>query len=73
MGVTGVAIATAASLFLSWMFHFYIRHTYPAMNFPVLRMVLTFLFFMKMLKIGLPLGLNTALYSVGHVLLPGTL
>ena len=40
MGVTGVAIATAASLFLSWMFSiFYIRHTYPAMNFPVFAVV----------------------------------
>ena len=70
MGVTGVAIATAASLFLSWMFSiFYIRHTYPAMNFPVFAHGFDLPILHEMLKIGLPLGLNTALYSVGHVLL----
>lgn len=70
MGVTGVAIATTASLFLSWMFSiFYIRHTYPAMNFPVFAHGFDLPILHEMLKIGLPLGLNTALYSVGHVLL----
>ena len=70
MGVTGVAIATAASLFLSWIFSiFYIRHTYPAMNFPVFVHGFDLPILHEMLKIGLPLGLNTALYSVGHVLL----
>lgn len=61
MGVTGVAIATAASLFLSWMFSiFYIRHTYPAMNFPVFAHGFDLPILHEMLKIGLPLGLNTA-------------
>ena len=48
---------------------FYIRHTYPAMNFPVFAHGFDLPILHEMLKIGLPLGLNTALYSVGHVLL----
>ncbi len=70
MGVTGVAIATAAALFLSWVISiFYIRHTYPAMNFPVYPRTFDPYVLRNMLKIGLPLGLNTALYSVGHLVL----
>ena len=70
MGVTGVAIATAAALFLSWVFSIaYIRHTYPAMDFPLLPCGFDAAILREILKIGLPLGMNTALYSVGHVLL----
>ena len=70
MGVTGVAIATAASLCLSWIFSiFYIRHTYPAVSFPIFPREFDLPILCNILKIGLPLGLNTALYSVGHVLL----
>ena len=39
------------------------------MNFPVFAHGFDLPILHEMLKIGLPLGLNTSLYSVGHVLL----
>ena len=70
MGVSGVAWATAAALFLSWIFSIlYIRRCYPALEFPVFTLRFDAGFLGRMLRIGLPLGLNSALYSVGHLML----
>lgn len=70
MGVAGVAIATSAALFLSWLFSIvYIRRAYPKVKFPVLPCGFDADILREMLKIGLPLGMNNALYSLGHVFL----
>lgn len=70
MGVSGAAWATAAALFLSWGFStLYIRHSCPEMNFPIFPCGFDKNILRDMIRIGLPLGLNTALYSVGHLLL----
>ncbi len=70
MGVAGVAIATSAALFLSWLFSIvYIRRAYPEVQFPLLPRGFDAVILREMLTLGLPLGLNNALYSVGHVFL----
>ena len=70
MGVAGVAVATSAALFLSWLFSIvYICRAYPEMRFSLLPHGFDAAILREMLTIGLPLGLNNALYSVGHVFL----
>lgn len=68
MGISGVAWATAASMFLAWGFSIpYIRHFCPDLKFPVFPHGFDPCILRRMVRIGLPLGLNTALYSVGHL------
>lgn len=70
LGVSGAAWATAAALFLSWVFSIlYIRRCYPALHFPLFSFRFDKDILRTMLHIGLPLGLNTALYSIGHLML----
>lgn len=70
MGVGGAAWATAAALFLSWICSVgYIRRHYPGLDFPLFSLRFSPRVLGDMLRIGLPLGLNSALYSVGHVML----
>ena len=70
MGVSGAAWATTAALFLSWVCSVvYIRRYYQALGFPVFSLRFDPPVLGRMLRIGLPLGLNSALYSVGHLML----
>lgn len=70
MGVAGVAVATSAALCLSWLFSIvYIRRAYPELAFSLLPRGFDAAILREMLAIGLPLGLNNALYSLGHVFL----
>ena len=70
MGVAGAAWATAAALFLSWICSIlYIRRCCPELKFPFFPHGCDMVVLRDMIRIGLPMGLNTALYSVGHLLL----
>lgn len=70
MGVAGAALATSAAMFLSWVCSIaYLRRRYPELALPVLPGAFDPATLAEILRIGLPLGLNTALYSVGHLLL----
>lgn len=68
MGVYGVAWATVAAQVLSWLCSiWYIRRYAPELEFPLLPRQFDKTTLRKMIKIGLPLGMNTALYSTGHL------
>mgnify|MGYP004585849239 FL=1 len=70
MGVYGAAWATMIALTLSWLCSiWYIRRYDPELEFPLLPHGFDGKTLRKMVKIGLPLGMNTALYSTGHVIL----
>ena len=67
MDVTGVAIATAVAMLISWMASIvYIRRKYPELGYEILPRRADKAVLMEILHIGFPLGLNQSLYSVGH-------
>lgn len=69
LGIGGVAAATAIALFLSWICSiFYIRRC-TELALPVLPRGFDAGTLRQIVRIGLPLGLNSALYSIGHVFL----
>ena len=70
LGIGGVAAATAIALFLSWICSiFYIRRHCTELALPVLPCGFDAGALRQIVRIGLPLGLNSALYSIGHVFL----
>ena len=70
LGIGGVAAATAITLFLSWICSiFYIRRRCTELALPVLPCGFDAGALHQIVRIGLPLGLNSALYSIGHVFL----
>ncbi len=70
MDVTGAALATCVSVYMSWIFSvFYIRRHYPELDYPVLTLKISGEQMKSILRIGLPIGLNNSLYSLGHMAL----
>lgn len=70
LGVGGAAAATAAAMMLSWGFSiFYLRRHDPDLHFPVLPAGHDPATLRRILHVGVPLGLNNALYSLGHLML----
>ena len=70
LGIGGVAAATAIALFLSWICSiFYIRRRCTELALPVLPCGFDAGALRQIVRIGLPLGLNSALYSIGHIFL----
>lgn len=70
MDVTGVALATILAMYASWFFSIvYIKKKYPDMGYTVLPRELDKDVLMDIVKVGLPLGLNNSIYTVGHVLM----
>ena len=70
MGVYGAAWATVIALTLSWLCSIcYLRRYAPELEFPLLPHRFDGKTLRKMIQIGLPLGMNTALYSTGHLIL----
>ena len=70
MGVYGAAWATVIALALSWLCSiWYIRRYAPELEFPLLPHRFDGKTLRKMIQIALPLGMNTALYSTGHLIL----
>ncbi len=68
MGVSGAALATSLSMYLSWIMSIvYIRQRFTYIGFSFIPRG----FYGKQLKeivgLGLPIGLNNSLYSFGHV------
>ena len=69
MDVTGAALATTIAMFCSWFFSIrYITRKYPELEFTLLPKHLDSDILKTIIKIGLPLGLNNSIYSVGHIL-----
>ena len=70
MDVYGAAFATAVAMFASWFFSIaYIKKKYPELKFTILPKRLDKEMLKRMLRVGVPLGLNNSLYSVGHIAL----
>ena len=68
MGVAGAAAATVIAKLISWAFSIvYIRRTCPGLGFPVLPRRIDPAVLKQIVRLGLPLGLNTSLYSFGHL------
>ena len=68
MGAGGVALATAIAMYLSWLISVaYIRKKYPELAFPLRPRRFSGEEMKRIVGIGLPIGLNTSLYSFGHM------
>lgn len=62
------ALATTIALYLSWLASIlYARRNYEGLQFPLLPHGYDKAQLAAILKVGVPLGLNNSLYSVGHV------
>lgn len=72
MNVFGVALATAAATYVSWFLSiFYIKKHYPELEYSMIPKHCDKETLMKIIGTGLPLGLNSSLYSFGHTVLQG--
>ena len=70
MNVSGVAVATTISMYISWLFSiFYIKKHYPELEFTFLPQRIDKNELKSIIQVGLPLGLNNSIYSVGHMVL----
>ena len=70
MDVEGAAIATSVSMLTAWFFSIlYIRKKYRKLEFPFFPHSINKEMLKRMLAVGLPLGLNSSFYSLGHILL----
>ena len=70
MDVAGAALSTSIAMFISWIVSIvYIRKKFPEMQFTFLPRRFSGTMMKDILAIGLPVGLNNSLYSLGHVAL----
>ena len=70
MDVTGAALATAMAMYASWMTSaLYIRRKYPELGYTILPRGADKQVLREIVRVGLPLGLNNSIYSVGHFFL----
>ena len=68
MDVGGAALATSIAMYLSWITSVvYIRKRFPELDFTFLPKYFYGEQMKRMVTIGLPIGLNNSLYSLGHV------
>lgn len=70
MDVTGAALATIIAMFTSWFCSIlYIQKKYPELAFTFLPKYLDKRMLRDIIEVGLPLGLNNSIYSIGHILM----
>ena len=70
MGVAGAALATIIAMFASWFFSIaYIKSKYPELQFNILPKKPDKKILLEIIGVGLPLGLNNSIYSVGHIVM----
>ena len=70
MGVAGVALATIIAMYCSWFCSiFFIKKKYPELEFTMFPRYLDKKILAEIIRVGLPLGLNHSIYSVGHILM----
>ena len=68
MGVMGASLATMIALLLSWAVSMiYVKRKFPELEFTFLPGYYNGSDMGNILKIGLPIGLNNSLYSIGHM------
>lgn len=70
MDVTGAALATILAMFASWLFSIiYIQKKYPELEFSLLPKRPDKSILRQIIIVGLPLGLNNSIYSLGHIMM----
>lgn len=70
MGVGGAALSTSIAMYVSWIVSvIYIKRKFPIVEFAMLPRRFDKVELSNVIKIGLPIGLNNSLYSLGHVAL----
>lgn len=70
MDVSGVALATAIAMYVSWISSIvYIKRKFPDIEYSARPRIPDISVLSDIVKIGLPLGLNQSIYSVGHVMM----
>lgn len=70
MGVSGAAVATVIAIYASWIFSiFFINRKYPQYAFRLLPIRIDGKTLRETLRLGLPIGFNDALFSLGHLML----
>ena len=68
--VSGAALATIIAMFASWFFCIiYIQKKYPELEYSPIPGKPDRNLLGEIIKVGLPLGLNNSIYSVGHILM----
>lgn len=68
MDVAGVALATTLAMYLSWIISIiYIRNKFSELKFTYFPKAVDLKELKQIVLIGLPIGLNNSLYSLGHV------
>ncbi|MCI8442489.1 MAG: MATE family efflux transporter [Provencibacterium sp.] len=69
MDVAGAALATVLAMYCSWAFSIgYIKRKYPELGYTIFPRIMDRKMLREIISVGLPLGLNNSIYSVGHVL-----
>ena len=70
MNVSGAALATIIAMYCSWIFSIiYIKKKYAELDFTILPHHFDKKILSDIIKVGLPLGLNNSLYSLGHIVM----
>jgi len=70
MGVAGAALATIIAMYCSWLFSIiYIKKKYVELAFTFLPKQFEKSILKEVVEVGLPLGLNNSLYSLGHIMM----
>ena len=70
MDVSGAALATACAMYASWFCSIiYIKKKYPEISFKLLPGKPDKNVLLDIIRVGLPLGLNNSLYSLGHIMM----
>lgn len=70
MNVSGVALATIIAMYISWIFSIiYIKRKYPELAFTLFPRHFDKALLSDIISVGLPLGLNNSLYSMGHIVM----
>lgn len=70
MDVAGAALATTIAMFASWIFSIiYIRKKYPELEMSYFPHKLDKAILADIIRVGLPLGLNNSIYSIGHIMM----
>ena len=68
MDVKGAALATTVAMYMSWIISIlYIRKKFPELELPWFPKTFDSNELKQFVRIGLPIGLNNSLYSLGHV------
>lgn len=71
-GVAGAAIATILSQYFAWIYSIiYMKRHYPELGMDMKSLHMERIHLKDMVRLGLPLGFNNAVYSLGHVILYG--